>query len=188
MEEFRELNREIRGCKRCGLCKTRIHALPGEGNISSKLVMIAQAPGYNEDREGRMFIGPSGMKFNELLIDASIPRREIFITNVLRCKLPGNRKPKPGEIKACAPYLNRELDLIDPPIIATLGFYAAAHIFERYGMGDELEFPKVCGRVFTVEGKKILPLQHPAATLYNPQIYGEMAVDYRNLRNLLDTV
>jgi uracil-DNA glycosylase family 4 len=188
MEEFRHLNWEIRRCKRCGLWKTRTHALPGEGNISSKLIMIAQAPGYNEDREGRMFIGPSGMKFNKLLIDASIPRREIFITNVLRCKLPGNRKPKVREIKACKPYLNREIDLIDPPIIATLGFYATSYIFERYGMGDELEFPKVCGRVFTVKGKKILPLQHPAATLYNPQIYREMADNYRNLRNLLDAV
>ena len=96
--KFHELKQKIRSCKKCGLWKTRNHALPGEGNISAKLMMIAQAPGYNEDLEGRMFIGPSGKKFNDLLKEADILRRKIFINNVLRCKLPGNRRPQTSEI------------------------------------------------------------------------------------------
>lgn len=187
IKKFRALNQEIRSCKKCKLWRTRTHALPGEGNVSSKLVMIAQAPGYTEDRREKMFIGPSGKKLDELLEEADIAREDIFMTNLLRCMLPHYRRPHPDEIEACTLYLNREIDLVNPTVIATLGYFPAKYIFEKFGIGDKLEFPEVCGKVFSAEGKKIIPLGHPAALLYNNSIEEKMKENYRKLKRLLDS-
>lgn len=187
MRKFRELNWEIRNCKKCRLWETRTHALPGEGNPSSKLMLVAQAPGYKEDRAGRMFIGPSGKKLDVLLEGAGIARESIFMTNILRCVLPHNRRPRSDEIETCTQYLDREIELVNPAIIATLGYFAARYIFEKYGIANELEFPQVCGKVFSVGGKKIVPLGHPAAILYNHSIQEKMAENYRKLKELLSS-
>lgn len=188
IKKFRELNREIRKCKRCRLWKTRMHALPGEGYVSSKLVLVAQAPGYNEDREGRMFIGPSGKKLDEMFAEIGVEREEMFMTNILRCVLPNGRRPRQDEIEACTPYLDREIDLISPKIISTLGYFAARYVFKKYGIESELRFPEVCGRVFSSNGKMIVPLRHPAALLYDDSLYGKMVKNYSELRKLLDSV
>lgn len=186
LKRIEALNRKIRACRKCRLYETRTHALPGEGNISAKLIMIAQAPGYTEDKEGRMFIGPSGKKLDELLKDACIVRDEIFMTNILRCMLPNYRKPRSDEIKTCTPYLDKEIGLINPNIISSLGYFASRYIFEKYNFEDELEFPDVCGKVFVSNDKKIVPLRHPAALLYNDSIQDEMIEEYRVLKRLLD--
>lgn len=188
INEFRKLSWEIRNCKKCRLWKTRTHALPGEGNLSSKLMIIAQAPGYTEDREGRMFVGPSGKKLDRLFEKASISRDEIFMTNLVKCVLPHNRKPRPDEIETCAHYLDRELDLVNPTIVATLGYFPARHIFKKFGIEDKLDFPKVCGKVFSVGFKKIVPLGHPAALLYHSSLEEKMVENYRTLRKLLGSV
>jgi DNA polymerase len=182
--KFRELSREIRNCRKCRLYLTRTHALPGEGNISSKLVLVAQAPGYTEDREGRMFVGPSGKKLDELFVEVGIDRQEIFMTNILRCMLPHYRRPRRNEIDACTPYLDREIELINPKIIGTLGYVAAKHIFKQYGIDNELKFPDACGKIFSVKDKKVIPLRHPAALLYNDSLYKEMVKNYGKLRML----
>jgi uracil-DNA glycosylase family 4 len=187
-EKFRALNQEIRKCKKCRLWKTRMHALPGEGGISSRLVLVAQAPGYNEDREGRMFIGPSGKKLNEIFTRIGVDREEMFMTNILRCILPKGRRPRQDEIEACTPHLDREIDLIKPKIISTLGYFAARYIFKKYDVKSELRFPKVCGRVFSSNDKTILPLRHPAALLYNNSLHRKIANNYRKLRKLLDSL
>jgi uracil-DNA glycosylase family 4 len=186
-KKFRGLNREIRKCRKCRLWTTRTHALPGEGNISSKLVLVAQAPGYNEDREGRMFIGPSGKKLDEMFTEIGVEREEIFMTNILRCVLPKGRRPRQDEIEACTPYLDREIDLIHPKIISTLGYFAARYVFKKYGIESELRFPEVCGRVFSSSDKTIVPLRHPAALLYNNPLYRKMVKNYSELRKLLDS-
>ena len=188
LKRIEALNREIRACEKCRLCETRTHALPGEGNVSAKLVMIAQAPGYNEDREGRMFIGPSGKKLDMLLEKVNIERGKIFITNLLRCTLPNYRKPRTDEIKICASYLDRELELINPDIISTLGYFAYNYIFKGYNIEDELGFPEVCGEVFEYGDKKIVPLQHPTALLFNESIQDEMIEEYKALKRLIDTM
>lgn len=185
-KKFKELNREIRNCKKCRLWETRTNALPGEGNIHAKLIMVAQAPGYEEDKEGRMFIGPSGKKLDELLEETGIARKNIFITNILRCMLPKYRKPKMDEIDICTPYLDREIELINPAIIATLGYFATRYIFEKYGIGEP-EFPEICGEIFEND-KKIFPLRHPAAILYNSSIQSEMTKNYGNLKKLVDSI
>lgn len=185
IERFEDLNREIRTCVKCGLWKTRKNALPGEGDISSDLMLVAQAPGREEDETGDMFVGPSGKKLDELLSKAGISREEIFMTNLLRCMLPDYRKPRRDEIEACSPYLDRELELVDPKIISTLGYFSTRYIFEKYDLEDGLEFPEVCGKVFNMGGKKILPLGHPAAILYDSSIEDGMIEHYKKLRKLL---
>lgn len=188
IKRFRELNREIRKCKKCRLWKTKMHALPGEGNISSKLVLVAQAPGYNEDREGRMFIGPSGKKLDEMFTEIGVEREEVFMTNILRCVLPNGRRPRQDEIEACTPYLDREIDLINPKIVSTLGYFAARYVFKKYGIESELRCPEVCGKVFSSNCKMIVPLRHPAALLYDNSLYRKMVKNYNELRKLLDSV
>lgn len=186
LKKFRDLNQEIRECKRCKLWKTRRNALPGEGNIHAKLMLVAQAPGYNEDREGRMFIGPSGKKLDKLLEDANIKRKDIYITNLIKCLLPHYRKPRPDEIKICTRYLDKEIEWINPSIISPLGYFATRYIFEKYNISRSgLEFSGVYGRVFLTEDKKILPLQHPAALLYNESIQKDMIKNFRKLKRLL---
>ena len=116
------LNEQIRRCNKCRLVETRTNALCGEGNLHAQIMLIAQAPGKNEDREGRMFIGPSGKVLDELLKTIRIDRKEIYMTNLIKCMLPKNRKPKFDEIGACSRYLDREIELIDPDILAPLGY------------------------------------------------------------------
>jgi uracil-DNA glycosylase family 4 len=188
IKKFSALDQEIIKCKKCRLWKTRMHALPGEGNISSRLLLVAQAPGYNEDREGRMFIGSSGKKLDEILTRIDIDREEIFMTNILRCVLPKGRRPRQDEIEACTPFLDREIDLIKPKIISTLGYFAARYIFEKYDVKSELRFPEVCGRVFSSNDKTIIPLRHPAALLYDNSLHRKMVKNYSKLRKLLDSV
>ncbi len=187
IKEFKILSLKIRNCKKCRLWETRTHALPGEDNVFSKLMIIAQAPGFTEDKKGKMFVGPSGKKLDELLEIAGITRDDIFMTNLLRCALPHNRRPHPSEIEACTPYLDREIDLVNPTIISTLGYFPARYIFEKFEIKDKLEFPEICGKVFLVEGKKIIPLGHPAALLYHSSIEEKMVENYRTLRRLLDS-
>jgi uracil-DNA glycosylase family 4 len=188
IKKFRALNHEITKCRKCRLWKTRMHALPGEGDISSRLVLVAQAPGYNEDREGKMFIGPSGKKLDEIFTQIGVDREEMFMTNILRCALPKGRRPRQDEIEACTPSLDREIDLIKPKIISTLGYFAARYIFEKYDVKSELRFPEVCGRVFSSNDKTIIPLRHPAALLYDNSLHRKMVKNYSKLRKLLDSV
>ena len=128
------LNSEIRTCRRCRLAKSRINVLCGEGHLHAELLLIAQAPGGNEDREGKMFIGPSGKVLDELLAEIDIQPEEIYITNLIKCMLPKNRKPKSDEIAACSPYLEREMELIGPRILAPLGYYATRFVLGKYGV------------------------------------------------------
>ncbi len=182
-----DLNEEIKRCQKCRLSKSRINALCGEGDSNAKLMLIAQAPGENEDREGKMFIGPSGKVLDELLEMADIDRKEIYMTNLVKCMLPKYRKPKRDEIGACSHYLDSEIELINPKILAPLGYYAIKYIFEKYAIAlpPKAEFHKVFGKVFLTGDKKIIPLQHPAAVLYNHSIKMVLIKNYRKMRVLL---
>lgn len=182
-----DLNEEIRRCNKCRLAETRTNAVCGEGNLHAKLVLIAQAPGENEDREERMFIGPSGKALNELLRMVHIDRKEIYMTNLIKCMLPKYRRPKSDEIEICSQYLDREIQLINPRILASLGYYATRYIFEKYAipLPSKPEFHEVYGKVLEAGDKEILPLQHPAAVLYDSSIKEKLVRDYRKMRVLL---
>jgi DNA polymerase len=154
--QLENLKKEIRECKNCSLAETRINAICGEGNLHAKLILIAQALGETEDREGRMFIGPSGKVLDKLLKAVHIDREEIYMTNLVKCMLPKYRKPKSEEIKICSRYLDREIEVIKPRILASLGYYASIYIFEKYylPLPFKKEFREVYGKVFDADNKK----------------------------------
>ena len=185
--EIDELNKRIKECKKCRLSETRMNAICGEGNLSAKIMLIAQAPGEKEDREGKMFVGPSGKVLDELLNKAGIKRHEIYMTNLIKCMLPKHRKPKQDEIKACSYYLNEEIKSINSQILVPLGYYATRYIFQKYEIQipPKTEFSSIYGELFLAKDKKILPLSHPATCLYNPEFKQDLIKSYRKLQVLL---
>ena len=182
--KIEDLNKEVRTCKKCGLYKTRINSLCGEGALNAKLILIAQAPGENEDREGKMFIGPSGKVLDELLNETGVTRREIYMTNLVKCFLPKYRKPKQEEIQTCSQYLDREIALIDPKVIVPLGYYSAMYIFKKYKRLIPEFKSDIFGKLLLAEDKKIFPLSHPAALLYNKSFKEIMFKNYEKLKIL----
>ena len=184
---IKKLNEEIKKCKKCRLCETRTNALCGEGNLFAKLMLIAQAPGENEDKIGKMFIGPSGKVLDELLMITGIDRKEIYMTNLIKCMLPKYRKPKKDEVKTCSKYLDIEIDLINPKVLSPLGYYATKYIFEKYGitLPSKPEFNKIYGKLSLAPDRKILPLQHPASVLYDISIKEEVTKNYHKMKILL---
>jgi len=183
-----EIEKEIRSCKRCELWKTKTNYVPGEGNPNAKIVFVGEAPGREEDKQGRPFVGNAGKYLTEVLKKMGVDRKDVFITNVLKCRPPKNRDPKPEEIEACKPFLIKQLDAIKPDLIVCLGRFAGSVVFDLFG----LKFPgisKVKGKVFEVErwGKivRIGAVYHPAAVLYRPQLKKEFEEDLRNVLNSL---
>ncbi len=188
MKRLECLKEKIRECDRCRLWKTRRNAIPGEGDPHARLMLVAQAPGENEDREGKMFIGPSGKKLNELLQEVGLRKNEVYMTNLIKCMLPKYRKPKQDEIQACAGYLREEMKLINPSVIATLGYYPTKYIFEKYQIllpKSKSGFSKVYGKLFLIKNRKVLPLRHPATLLFEKSIRKEMVENYGKLKTLM---
>ena len=187
-ESLDVLNYQIRACRRCSLSATRKHALTGEGNISATLLFVALSPGAKEDAENRMFIGPSGLVFNKLLLSAGIDRSSVFMTNLVKCILPKNRKPSMNEIESCSPFLEDEIAIIRPQIIVPLGYFATCSILMKYHADpstSEMSFRNINGQLLTLEGVKIFPLTHPSALLYNPSYKAGTMENYKKLKSLL---
>ena len=182
-----ELNEVIKNCKRCRLYLTRTNVLCGEGNLRTRLMLIAQAPGDSEDREGRMFIGPSGKVLNELLNETGVSRDEIYMTNLIKCRLPKYRRPKQDEIETCSRFLEKEIALIDPEVIVPLGYYSSRYVLKRYNISipeAKAEFPGLYGRIFLGQNQKIFPLPHPASLLYNKSFKPGTVEKYGKLKVL----
>ena len=185
LNEIQELNKEIIACKKCSLWKSRTKVVCGMGDSNCKLMLIAQAPGEKEDKEGTMFIGPSGKVLEELLKHAKITREEIYMTNLVKCMLPRNRKPKQEEIEACSSYLDEEIRIVNPSIISTLGYYSTKYIFKEYSipfLQSRKGISEVFGKLFIVANKKILPLGHPASILHNDSLREKMIKAYKKLQ------
>jgi len=189
-EALEVLNYQIRSCERCNLSVTRKHALTGEGNIDARIMFVALSPGVQEDVKNQMFIGPSGQIFNKLLLAAGIERDLVFMTNLVKCMLPKNRKPKLNEIELCGQFLDEEIAIIQPEVIVPLGYYAARTVLTKYH-ADLLESPMnvakiVFGKLIILEGHKIYPISHPAALLYNPSYEADTIEKYKKLQILLN--
>ncbi|MBN2543583.1 uracil-DNA glycosylase [bacterium] len=185
---FNKLANEIKNCNRCSLYETRTNALPGEGNHKARIMLVAQAPGETEDVEGRMFIGPSGKILDELLYGVGIDRNEIYMTNLIKCMLPKYRNPKEDEIKTCSRYLDREIELIDPEVIAPMGFYASKYICDKYKIptpGDKTEMKTMYGKLYWSGTRKILPLTHPVALLFKEELKDNMLKNYGKLKTMM---
>ena len=186
--KIKNLESKIRVCKLCELWKTRTNPVIGEGSISTGIMFIGEAPGYYEDLQGRPFVGKAGRILDELLRSVTLERADVYITNVLKCRPPGNRNPKPEEIVACAPYLDSQLAIIEPEVIVTLGSFSLSYIFHKFGLKPD-KISKIHGRVFTVSTisgvKRIISLYHPAVATYNPGMKEVLKEDFKQLADCL---
>lgn len=188
-EPMAALNREIQSCQNCRLHETRLHAVCGEGSLNAALFLVGQAPGETEDNDGRMFIGRAGKLLDELLENAGIRRGSVYMSNLVKCRLPGNREPRTDEIAACSPYLQHEIALVAPRVIAPLGTHAARRLLRQYGqpLPSNQAFSSLFGRLVYTRGQRLLPLPHPAALLYQPASKSRVSAQYRKLHVLLNT-
>ncbi len=184
---FQILSQQIRACTKCKLFQTRKHALPGEGPLSSRVLLLAQSPGKVEDEKNSMFVGPSGKIFNKLLEHVGISRESIYLTNLIKCMLPNSRRPSQNEIKQCTVYLDKEIELIRPKLIVPLGFHSTRFIFMKYHIPrpPKNEYHILFGRTFHSAGLDIYPLRHPTALLFNPEKRKMMEKNYKMLNKLL---
>jgi len=184
MIAMKELEEEIKGCRRCDLWKTRTNPVVGEGTLSARVMFIGEAPGYYEDLKGKPFIGKAGKVLDALLESVGWERSEVYIANVLKCRPPENRNPTMAELKSCTPYLDAQLAIIKPTVIATLGNFSLGYIFDNFGL-KKAKISKIHGKVFklsTVAGiKKVIPLYHPAVATYNPGMKETLIADFKVL-------
>jgi len=167
---------EVRGCTRCALAKRRTLAVPGEGNVLSDVLLVGEGPGAREDATGRPFVGPAGQLLTELLRGIGWEREDVFITNIVKCRPPGNRDPEPDEAAACAGYLERQERALDPAVVVTLG----RHSLQRYLPGARIG--AVHGRLSrSFSGQHVFPMYHPAAALHQASLRETLFRDMRGL-------
>ena len=178
------LNSQIRACEKCSLSVSRKHALVGEGSISARIMFVALSPGVKENSQNRMFIGPSRLVFNKLLYAAGIDRQSVFMTNLIKCMLPKNRKPKTNKIESYSQFLNKEISIIHPEVIVPLGYYATRTVLTKSHADPpaaQKGFVEIYGKLFFSDKQKIFPLPHPASLLYNPSFEPETIEKYKKL-------
>jgi uracil-DNA glycosylase family 4 len=185
---MQEIASFIASCTRCDLCKTSTHVVVGEGSQDAAIMFIGEAPGYHEDKQGRPFVGKAGKILDELLSSIGLQRKDVFITNILKCRPPDNRNPLQSEIKACAGYLNHQIEYIKPRILIPLGSFASSFVFEKFGITNE-KISSAHGKIFrksTLYGEiTIIPMYHPAAATYNPRMKVILENDFRILQDYL---
>ena len=183
-EALVELYRDVSGCRRCPLHATRTQVVFGSGNADADLVFVGEAPGAEEDRRGLPFVGRAGQLLTQLLEEIGMKREDVFICNILKSRPPGNRDPQPEEIEACWPYLERQIELIEPRVIATLGNFATKKI-----TGSPTGITRCCGvpQQHEIAGRSVFvyPLFHPAAALRTPSVLERLREDFARLPALL---
>ena len=172
----------VRACQGCTLARTRTNAVPGEGPLNAELMFIGEAPGQNEDRQGRPFVGAAGSYLEELLGKINLKRTDVFITNVVKCRPPNNRDPLPDELAACSDYLERQIQVIIPKVIVTLGRYSMARFLPNAKISD------VHGQAYKIKGRLVVPMFHPAAALHQPSLKISVERDFARLPELIAKV
>ncbi len=180
-EELARIQGEVLVCTKCELHQGRTKAVPGEGPINAKVMFVGEGPGEREDLEGRPFVGAAGKFLTELLASVGLERSSVFITNIVKCRPPGNRAPKQGEVDACYAYLQDQIRLVAPRIICPLGTPTIKTV-----LGPEYSVSQVHGRPFKRDDRTVLPLYHPAAALYDGSLRSVQLEDFRVLKQLLD--
>lgn len=167
-------------CRRCPLCESRTTLVFGAGNPDADIVLVGEAPGAREDAEGVPFVGAAGKLLDSMLERIGLDRSAIFIANVLKCRPPSNRNPRPEEIETCVPFLFEQLDAIRPRVVGTLGNFSTRVLLEtRDGI------TKLRGRTYDVRGWTVVPMYHPAAALHNGALRPEIEADFLRLREVL---
>jgi DNA polymerase len=171
---------EVRVCTLCRLAGGRTNAVPGEGEANARIMFIGEGPGEQEDHQGRPFVGPAGKLLEQLLKRVGLTRQEVFITNIVKCRPPGNREPQPDEVAACRPYLDGQIAAIWPSVICLLGRPAMQTV-----LGVAQAMNKVHGQVIERDGVRYVPLYHPAAALHQQSLAPVLLADFIKLKPLL---
>jgi len=186
---IKNLNKSIKSCDKCDLWKSKTNYVVGNGSENSDIFFIGEAPGYNEDLKGIPFIGKAGKILDSLLHSIEIDRGEVYITNILKCRPPKNRNPMQKEIELCTKYLDKEIELINPIIISTLGNFSSNFIFNKF----KLDFDKISnihGKIFPINSVNdklyLIPQYHPAVAVYNPNNINILKEDFKNIKYIID--
>jgi DNA polymerase len=177
--ELEAIAAEVVGCPKCPLAKGRVKAVPGEGPPDARVMLIGEAPGYHENQQGRPFVGQAGMFLEELLGVAGLKRTDVFITNVVKCRPPGNRDPQPEEIAACSDYLSRQTAALKPRVIVTLGRDSLGRFLPGQPISRIHGVPRKVGTV------TVFPMYHPAAALHQPALRKTLLEDMAKLPAIL---
>lgn len=178
-EQLDQVAREVSACLKCSLHASRKHAVPGEGPADAAMVFIGEGPGFHENEQGRPFVGASGKFLSELLGSIGMQREQVFICNVVKCRPPGNRDPQPDEVEACQGYLERQIAVINPQVIVTLGRFSMARYFPN------ARISAIHGQAKLIEGRIIVPMYHPAAALHQPALRSVITEDFARLPGLI---
>ena len=179
MDNLDDVARAVRSCTDCPLHRGRTNAVPGEGSPTAELMLIGEGPGFHEDRQGRPFVGPAGQLLEGLLASIGTNRDQVFIANMVKCRPPDNRDPQPAEISACSKYLDRQIELVNPKIIVTLGRFSLGRFFP----GESIT--RARGRLRQKDGRLIFPVMHPAAALRRPELRSTMVQDFQAIGQAL---
>lgn len=179
MSELTALSAEISACQKCGLARLRLKTVPGDGPENAALMFIGEAPGWHENQQGKPFVGPAGHLLDELLASINLNRSDVFIANVIKCRPPDNRDPSLEEIAACAGYLDRQIAIIKPRVIITLGRYSMAKFF-----GNE-SISRIHGQARKVGDLIVFPMYHPAAALHQPSLRQQLVADMQKLPGIV---
>jgi len=171
---------DIEKCEACALHFSRKKSVPGEGPADAEVMLIGEAPGFHENEQGRPFVGQAGKFLNELLAAAGLQREQVFITNVVKSRPPNNRDPLPDELAACAPFLLRQIGVINPRVIVTLGRYSMAHFMPG------VKISEAHGRYRWVDGRLVVAMYHPAAALHQPGLKPTLLYDFGKLPGFLE--
>jgi DNA polymerase len=178
-EILKQVSAETANCTKCELHHSRKMAVAGEGPTQAEIMFIGEGPGFHENQQGRPFVGAAGKFLEELLAQIGMKRTDVYITNVVKCRPPGNRDPRPEETEACDEYLERQIQAINPKVIVTLG---------RFSMGKFLQYAKISeihGQPLRVKGRLIVPMYHPAAALHQRSLRSTIESDFRKLPDLI---
>ena len=175
-----EVRKELGDCKRCKLHRTRQTIVFGEGNEKATLMLIGEGPGYDEDVKGRPFVGKAGQLLTKILQSINLPREEVYIANIIKCRPPQNRNPEPDEIESCHPFLMKQIKVIQPKIICALGTFSAQTLLKT-----DVKISALRGKFYDLEGIKVIPTYHPAFLLRNPERKREVWEDMKKIVELM---
>ena len=178
-ELLKQVTKVLGPCEKCRLFRTRIKVVPGEGDPESGIMFVGQCPGANEDKQGQPFVGRAGGLLDELLVLVGLQREKVFITNIVKCRPPENRDPMVDEVRACSPYLERQIQSVNPKLIITLGRFASEFFI------PDGKISKIHGVPHRVKGRLIFPLYHPAAALRSGGVAEALRADFRKIPKVL---
>ena len=179
MNSIEEIARRVHSCTDCPLSNSRTNAVPGEGPADADIIFIGEGPGYHEDRQGRPFVGPAGKFLEGLLASIGLERENVFIANMVKCRPSNNRDPLPAEIAACSKYLDRQIDLVNPKLVVTLGRFSMAKFFPKESIS------RARGKARRVGNLTVYPVMHPAAALHRQELRKTIEDDFKAIPEVL---